>query len=471
MAGEESQIPVGTQFSPNLIDLGEFTTALVRHSGFKDEQMEAIWRRPVNIRAEEKLQVRKTPRTRSLPLEAAIQYGLLDADYSATELCVALSALSGQRLYDEFARHILLRLGGLRVVEAVQQMQQDGIKVTGDALAAYLTDQGFNVTVHNTAINSLRMWLAKAGLFPDSRGRAWEVDEEVKERLVGIDDGTIASLVGFTDEQRAFAMALCRVAPEDECSAADVRDLAESIVGRRLDRGNLPKIFLEPLRSAGLIEYESRGTRGGKTSILAVTGKFNKEVLEPFFERTVDTLDSSLIAYYKKPLSETYEELNSPQAHVKGRALEAYAIHIMRLLGLRFVAWRKRAKDETGQAEIDVVMAGLMGGVPTRWQIQCKNKPSGSVSIEDVAKEVGLVPLTKATHIMVIANSRVSRDASTYALEVMRHTSLTVIILDRDDFEKIRQSPPAIASIIRAKSRSIERISRFGLNWLSYPPR
>lgn len=465
MPGTRSEIPVGTQFSPNLVSLPDFLQALVQHSSDKATLINAIWNPPVNIRP--KANLPNSTRNQSLPLEAAIQYGLLDDDYCATPLCHSLSKLSANDLYEEFARHILLSLGGLRVVEGAQQMKADGFRITGDRLSGYLTDQGFNVSVHNTAINSLRMWLAKAGLFPTGPQQAWEVNKEAKARLIGFGDDTISALVGLNSAQRAFAIALCRLDPPAEYPAAEVRDLAESIVGKRLDRSNLPKAFLKPLSDAGLITYESRGTKGGKTSRLTTTPQFKATVLEPFLKITVSTLDSTLTAYYQKSPAEIYDQLKSPHAHKRGQALEAYAVHIMRILGLRFVSWRKRAKDETGQAEIDVLMAGLLGGIATRWQIQCKNKPTSNISVEDVAKEVGLIPITKATHVMILANCRATADAHTYAREVMRNSSLTIMILDKDDFERIKTSPTSIASIIRSKSQSIANISRHGLDWLA----
>ena len=465
MTDKTSAIPVGTQFTPRLVDLPSFLQVLLQNSGDKDEMQAAIWQRPTNLR--ENPGIPSSERQRNLPLEAAIQYGLLDPEYRSTELCEALARTSGQDLYDQFARHILLRLGGLRIVEGIQQMQADGHKVTADALAGYLTDQGFRITVHNTAINSMRMWLAKADLFPEGRARAWEVSEDRKAYLVGLDDGTIAALTGLTPDQRAFVSALCRIDPSGPYPASDVRDLAESILGRRVDRGNLPKNFLEPLRLAGLIQYTARGTSSGKTSTLTTTDKFRKDVLSDFLESTVETLDTALAAYYVKPIAEIYEELDSDNANVKGVALEAYAVHVMRLLGLRFVAWRKRARDETGQAEIDVVMSGLVGGIATRWQIQCKNKPSGRVSLEDVAKEVGLTPLTKATHVMVLANCQVTQSARDYAREIMKNSPLTIMLLDRENFDMIKYSPGSIASIIQAKSRMIDAIDRHGFSWHS----
>jgi len=466
MPKEPSQIPVGTQFSPRLIDLEEFILALIINSGDKHKQEEAIWKTPVNIR--KKISNNKTRRTKSLPLEAAVQYGLLDKKYEATELCHRLSKLEKNVLYDEFARHILFNLNGLRVVEAAEHMKEDSLKITGDTLAAYLSDQGFKVVVHNTAINSLRLWLAKAGVFPISGANSWEVNAGVKERLLGFNDLTMAILVGLNDDQKAFSLALCRAVDSTKnktFKASDIRDLAEMSEGKRFDRANLAKTFLEPLKESGLIQYSSKGTQGGKSATLTITDKFEADILEPFLETTMQSLDAPLTVYYRKSPKEIYSELDSKSPHIKGIALEAYAIYVMKLLGLRFVAWRKRAKEETGQAEIDVVMSGMLGGIATRWQIQCKNKPSGNITLEDIAKEVGLIPLTKATHIMIIANCLATSHAKTFAQEVMKNSPIMILILEKTDYEKIKSTPTSIAKIIAEKSREIEKISKHGLSW------
>ena len=464
MTSQPSAIPVGTQFSPPLIDLAAFLKAVVEHSGDKSAMADAVWCHPVR----KKPVVRPpTPRRASLPLEAARQYELLDSSYRATHLAEHLAGLTDQELHDAFARHVLLNLGGLRVVEAAQQMELDGLVVTGDSLAGYLSDQGFPVTVHNTAINSLRMWLAEAGLFPKGRGqRAWQVNPGAKERLVGMHDQALASLVGLTEEQRAFVEALCRIDPHDWYPAADVRDLTEIIVGRRVDRGNLPKTFLDPLARTGLIEYETRGTAGGKTSHLRTTTDFDTTVLQPFIHHTIKHLDAPLTAYYQRRPVDIRSDLTSADRHTKGQALEALAIWVMRLIGLRFVAWRKRAADETGHAEVDVLLAGVVGNVPTRWQVQCKNTPRGRVSLEDIAKEVGISLITKANTILIFANGPVTEPARRYAQEVMRHTSLTIMILDRTDLDEIVDSPGRIAVILAREARAAATLQRYGTDWL-----
>ena len=57
MSSEASEIPVGTQFSPNLIDLAEFIKAIIAHSGDKTKQEKAIWKPPVNLRKQSLLSV------------------------------------------------------------------------------------------------------------------------------------------------------------------------------------------------------------------------------------------------------------------------------------------------------------------------------------------------------------------------------------------------------------------------------
>lgn len=458
MSGTPSSIPVGTQFSPNLLDLKPFLLALVANSGNKRAIEKAIWSSSVRTKASS----RPTPRRSALPVEAAVDYGLLDMEYVVTKTGRELAALDPPRLYDEFARHILLNRSGLRIVEATQEMKADGLRITGDSLAEYLTDQGFPVTIHNTAINSMRMWLEKAGVFV---GRSWDVDAVKLEALVGLDRVEIAALVNLSEEAQAFLRALCRIEPKEATSAADVRELAEQILGRRIPRDSLPKRVLNDLKSVGYIDFRSGGTAGGKAAKLWTLEKFDKDVLGPFLASAVKSLDPVLTAYYQTRPSDIYRELHSSNRSKKGRALEAYAIHIMRLMGFRFVGWRKRAKDSTGYAEIDAVMTGLFGNSPTRWQVQCKNTPSGAVDLEDIAKEVGLLPLTMATHILVVSTGRFTRDARRFASEVMAATPITIFLLDSSDFSKVKASPGALAAILGAMAGEISRLKRRTTMW------
>ena len=110
---------------------------------------------------------------------------------------------------------------------------------------------------------------------------------------------------------------------------------------------------------------------------------------------------------------------------------------------------------ETGESEVDVLIAGLSGGMPTTWQVQCKNTPSSSVRLEDVAKEVGLLPLTNATHILLVANSSFTGDARDFAMQTMLQSPVTIFLLDKKDFDIIRTNPARIGGILLSQAERI----------------
>lgn len=467
----KSEIPVGTQFSPNLVNLPEFLRAIVQHSGDKTAMQKAIFQAPIH---RTRTSVPSSTRTASLPLEAAVQYGLLSPrTYQATDLARELASLQDKDIYERFAKHILLNLNGLRILEAIQQMQSDltaGLsttEVTGDTLAHYLSENGLAVTEHNTAINTMRLWLMKVGIFKaiGSRSSVWDIDEDKRREILGIADQTLAALDILNEPQRVFLKSLCKINPTGWVKASEIRNLAESMDELKVtfSRASLPKQILEPLEAAGLIEWRSGGTRGGKTAELRTTQKFSAEVLEPFLQKATASLDPVVTRYYKMRSEDVYAALDSTDKFQKGEALEAFAIHLMRILGLRLIAWRKRAMDATGRAEVDALMAGVIGGIATTWQVQCKNMPNSRVDLEDIAKEVGITSITKATHVLFVTNGNYTKDARDFAIKTMASSSLSIYLLDKQDFAVIKESPASLARIIAGQSGKIV------LDRLQYP--
>ena len=178
-------------------------------------------------------------------------------------------------------------------------------------------------------------------------------------------------------------------------------------------------------------------------------------MLGPFVRHATKDLDATLSAYYRKRPEDIFAELDSADRNVKGQALEAFAIFVMRLLGLRFVGWRKRA-----EAEVDALLEGVLGPVATRWQVQCKNTPTTKVRLEDVAKEVGLLPITGATHLLFVANSRFSDEAVAYARSVMERAGVGIYLLDKDAFNALRSDPASIARLLGDQAEGMLRAGR-----------
>jgi hypothetical protein len=449
---QASSIPVGTQFSPDLISLPHFVSALIAHAGDRESLLAVIGSPPVRRTP---LRNGGTKRTRSLPLEAAVQYGLLDREtLHPTEVTHALASLGVEEQHAAFAKHILLHCGGLRVVQGIQEMLADTKIVTGDSLARYLTSQGFPVTEHNTAINSLRMWLAKAGVFPTAgRGSsAWTPDTAVVDRLLGLGSEDIAALTLLTHEQKAFALTLARRLPaKDEWIPASViRDATEAITGVRIDRGSLPNAVLKPLAAAGLIGFRTKGTKGGKTSELVALDAFENDCLVPFIERTSSSLDPVAALYLRKRPADIRLGLESRDKQTAGNSLEAFAIQVMRSLGLRFEAWQKRA-SETGWGEVDVLLSGVIGCLPTRWQVQCKNTAQ-PLSHEVIAREVGLLASTKATHIVILSRGARTRNANSFISDAMQKHGVPVYVLDGVLYHRVVAEPLLLPDELRRQA-------------------
>lgn len=463
----ESDIAVGSMFTPGTINLPAFLQEALACAGKKDQLVKAVNSVPVQVKTPKGA---KTPRTARLPIEAAVQFGLLEeGSWLPTDLCKHLATLPEAKLYDEFARHIMLNLHGLRIVEAAQQMALDepltGVSINGNSLAVYLSNQGLRVGVQNMQIFAYRGWLAKAGIFPLERTDAWRVSEDAKRRVIGLASDEISSIAAWSVEDRALALALCRLDSATHHNPAKVREMAEANLGRTLDRGNLRDLF-EPLIRVGYVTVESGGTRAGKAGTLTILPKFKADVIEPFLKRAATDLDPHVLELYKWTATEIRKNLDHKDSHTKGLALEAYAVRMMRLLGLRFLRWREQG-PETGGTEVDIILAGIYGGIPTRWQVQCKNKPKSKVTVEDVAKEVGLAPLTKATHIVMMTNSRFTSTARKYADAVMENSSLAIYLLDEDDFKRVLDSTGGdLPAIMREQGERIASLPRRGLDWL-----
>ncbi len=118
-------------------------------------------------------------------------------------------------------------------------------------------------------------------------------------------------------------------------------------------------------------------------------------------------------------------------------ALEALAFHLTRLLDLEFVSWRLRSRETAG-AEVDVLVEGARL-IFSRWQIQCKNSPR--VSVEHVAKEVGIATAMRTNVIMVVTTGEVPATTRAFAHAVMENTALQIILLHKAHLRRIQESP------------------------------
>ena len=113
------------------------------------------------------------------------------------------------------------------------------------------------------------------------------------------------------------------------------------------------------------------------------------------------------------------------------------------MLDMDYVATRLRGVA-TGGAEVDLIFQSARL-VFSRWQIQCKN--TGRVTLEDVAKEVGLTHMLKSNVIIVVSTGEIGPRAKAYANKVMGDSNLSIVLINGGDLKAIEATPAAIVDV------------------------
>ena len=85
------------------------------------------------------------------------------------------------------------------------------------------------------------------------------------------------------------------------------------------------------------------------------------------------------------------------------------------------------------------------------------------MSLDDVAKEVGLTFQLKSNVVMVVSTGKISSDARKYAQSVMSSTNLNVILLDSNDLQKIADNPTYITDALNREAKRAMEIKKLKL--------
>lgn len=105
------------------------------------------------------------------------------------------------QLYTELARHILLNLNGMTMVQCIRDMTAAGEEVNLTTLREALSERGVYYPPGGKDPSMMRLWLAKAGVFLGSR---WQIDTIRLEQILGANPEDFEVLARFSPEQRAF---------------------------------------------------------------------------------------------------------------------------------------------------------------------------------------------------------------------------------------------------------------------------
>lgn len=447
------ELPFGSEFSPSQIDLPELLVICKENEGNRELLEDTIKNRFFLHHGNGS---EKNRRTLAMNCRLGMKsYGILDENCRLTGFGRDLYNLreNGEELYKALARHILLNLNGMGFVQCMQDMNAALEKITLQTMRPELKIRGITYPSGGKHPSIMRLWLAKAGVFSE---KGYLVNQDrLNEILNGNDD--MSKLRKLTEEQRYFLLALLNTGERGFQSAAQITRLASATYGATYPEKSLPKDVLNAIEAAGYIEVRKSTTgRGAKSHLCRPTQNAVKTQMEPLVKQLEAQTDPRLIEMLTKSIPDILRDIDSANTYTKGIALEALAFKLLRILGLDYLATRVRA-EATGGNEVDLLFHSDRL-VYTRWQIQCKN--TGHVSIDSVAREVGLAQVLHSNVIVFITTGTVSPAAKNYANSMMKNSNLSIVFVDKEDIALMKDNPVAIVEVFDREAKRIMQLKK-----------
>ena len=454
-----SDLPFGSEFSPAQVELPVLLELAHEHGADWKAFENAVRDRYFSGHQTSDYNKDKLANNTKLSLRA---YGLIGSDDATlTERGSALYAVRHDEplLNETFARHILKHCHGMTFVQCILDMNVAAEDITLNTLRPWLEERGIAVPRGAKHMSTMRLWLEKAGVFASR----YRVDQTRLEEILNLSVEEFEQIATFTPPQRAYLKALANMDGGGPHASNSIETLATVVYGVAFNEKNLPKQVLYPLQEAGYIDLE-RGTaqtgRGAKPFLVTATEKLAVDLITPLIEQIEKQTHADLRPLLRKPLNEIRDEMRSKDRHVRGLALEALAFKLMRLVDMTYVATRLRG-SATGGAEVDLIFEGARL-VFSRWQVQCKN--TSRVSLDDVAKEVGLTHLLKSNAIIMVSTGKIGTEARRYANKIMTDSNLCIVMIDGNDLDRIETRPAAIVNVFNRESRHAMDLKRLELN-------
>lgn len=463
MVFQASDLPFGSEFSPSQVYLPKLLEIVGRNQGnaraLEAEILATYFSTHAALRQDHAGKSYNQAKLANNCKLGLIAYGIIDREANFTDVGQELFGLRGNEteLYAALARHILLNLKGMTVVQCLLDMVAAGENITLDTLRQALAERGVNFPRGGKHPSMMRLWLAKAGVIVGNR---WQVNLIRLRSVLGTDPDEFPTLVRLTQQQRYFLLALANTGVVVAQPANEIARLAEATYGVRFPDKSLPKSVLDTLKAAGYIEVQKTTEgRGAKPFLVSPTKKVQTDILGPLLDQMRNQVDPKLLELLAKPLADILVDVESEDRYVSGLGLEALAFKLMRSLAMDYMATRLRA-ESTGGAEIDLVFQSSRL-VYSRWQVQCKN--TARVSLDDVAKEVGLTHFLKSTVIVIVTTGEIGSEARRYANKIMADSNLAIVMIDRADLEAVAQNPVYLVDAFRREAENAMALKKIDL--------
>ena len=178
----------------------------------------------------------------------------------------------------------------------------------------------------------------------------------------------------------------------------------------------------------------------------------------PLVDQLKDQTDPELLSLLQGPISGILQALDDSDRYKAGLALEALAFKVMRTLDMEYVGTRLRA-NQTGGEEVDLIFQSTRP-VLSRWQVQCRN--TARVSLDDVAKEIGLAQFFRSNAVVILTTGEIDREARRFASKVTADSPFAVVLIDGGDLKAINEGPAGIHRAFDREARQAKDLKRYG---------
>lgn len=451
--GAPRQLPFSKQFTPAQIpSLGAFLKAVSVAAGSRDEVQDEAFRL-LHPNADQQ----RDPQKRTMAynaLRAAYYYGLVSKELDGlTAFGKAVLDLpdDGDRAI-AMARHILRNLNGVELVQGIAAVAQAGQRPNKMSLASHFANHGLASNADGTDINAVGGWLGAAGVYGTT---GWYQLQEARFiELAGLDVATAQIVAALSAESQAILEQLA-LAPQYTSTTGEAVKLLKPRTDLQIDVPGFKKTHLNPLANSGLITIEKATPgRGGAATRFTGTDLFRQRVVQSLLEQirghgfTVSGPDLQV------PFTELVDRLRdlTLSRDERGRALELFALRLLRRLGLTDIRLRVRP---AAAEEIDATAEGF-APVHARWQIQCKN--SRALDVDHAAKEVGVAVRNRSTIILLLTTGVFTRPANNYVDEVVRSTPYTIVRFDGADVDDLSGDETRIVDLLRREAEKAQRL-------------
>ncbi|MGG3885939.1 restriction endonuclease [Brevibacillus panacihumi] len=439
MSKKRSDIPMASEFSPEQVNLKEVLEIANACNGDKVKFDNVI---------HTKVFPKSTFKTSQNCRLSMTRYLIIDDTTKLTAFGQSLFDVRNdeKELYSRLAKHILENLNGYILVNTVREMQKGKEKITLPTVAKKLREKGIHVKDTATHHGKMRQWLEKANIFS-----GWDINEVELENLTGTTKEDLEALKDLTKKQRAFIHSLWVLGSGE---AKDIAMHASMTKQIEFNEKALSTEIVTPLEKKGFISVTKKASR---STFITPTALMEKEIMLPLLESLLKEVSSDLHRFLEKPLDEVLQDVDSTDTHIKGLALEALAIRLMNSINLKYVETRMR-NATTGGAEVDLIFESNAAQQLffSRWQVQCKN--TKNVSLEDVAKEVGLTFHLKSNVIVIITTGKIGQAARDYSKGVMANSNLVLILIDGSDLQKLKNDLGFMRYILERETRTASSI-------------